>query len=149
MSNGANSIAWCSICRPAPATRNSRSRSASRWPAGSIVTTPQEVALIDVRRGVTMFQEVNVPVLGVIENMSYYICRKCGTRHEIFAHGGGARLAHDLGVPFLGELPMVRELREGGDNARPLVAVRPDHPIAAEFRSIADRVIDGLERTEA
>ncbi|MGA7761267.1 MAG: P-loop NTPase, partial [Candidatus Binataceae bacterium] len=116
---------------------------------GIVVTTPQEVALMDVRRGVTMFQEVNVPVLGVIENMSYHICRKCGERHEIFAHGGGERLAHDLGVPFLGELPLVRELREGGDYARPLVAVRPDHPIAAEFRSIADRVIDGLERTEA
>ena len=116
---------------------------------GIVVTTPQEVALMDVRRGVTMFQEVNVPVLGVIENMSYHICGKCGSRHEIFAHGGGARLAHDLGVPFLGELPLVRELREGGDYARPLVAVRPDHPLAAEFRSIADRVIDGLQRTEA
>ena len=116
---------------------------------GMIVTTPQEVALMDVRRGVAMFQEVNVPVLGVIENMSYHICRKCGARHEIFAHGGGARLARDLGVPFLGELPLVRELREGGDYARPLVAVRPDHPLAAEFRSIADRVIEGLERTEA
>jgi ATP-binding protein involved in chromosome partitioning len=87
-----------------------------------------------------------VPVLGVIENMSYHICGKCGSRHEIFAHGGGARLANDLGVPFLGELPLVRELREGGDYARPLVAVRPDHPVVAEFRSIADRVMDGLER---
>jgi len=116
---------------------------------GIVVTTPQEVALMDVRRGVTMFQEVNVPVLGVIENMSYHICRKCGSRDEIFAHGGGARLAHDLGVPFLGELPLVRELREGGDYARPLVAIRPDHPVAAKFRSIADRVIDGLERTGA
>src|SRR6266852_8140057 len=110
---------------------------------GIVVTTPQEVALMDVRRGVTMFQEVNVPVLGVIENMSYHICGKCGSRHEIFAHGGGARLAHDLGVPFLGELPLVRELRESGDYARPLVAIRPDHPVAAEFRSIADRVIAG------
>jgi ATP-binding protein involved in chromosome partitioning len=116
---------------------------------GIIVTTPQEVALMDVRRGVTMFQEVEVPVLGVIENMSYHICRKCGARHEIFAHGGGERLARDLGVPFLGELPLVRELREGGDYARPLVAVRPDHPVTAAFRSIADRIIEGLERTEA
>src|SRR5258708_222810 len=82
---------------------------------GIVVTTPQEVALMDVRRGVTMFQEVNVPVLGVIENMSYHICGKCGSRHEIFAHGGGERLARSLNVPFLGELPLVRELREGGD----------------------------------
>jgi ATP-binding protein involved in chromosome partitioning len=116
---------------------------------GIVVTTPQEVALMDVRRGVTMFQEVDVPVLGVIENMSYHICRKCGARHEIFAHGGGERLANSLGVPFLGELPLVRELREGGDCARPLVAVRPDHPVTTTFRSIADRVIEGLERTEA
>jgi ATP-binding protein involved in chromosome partitioning len=103
---------------------------------------------MDVRRGVTMFQEVNVPVLGVIENMSYHICRKCGSRHEIFAHGGGERLARSLNVPFLGELPLIRELREGGDYARPLVAVRPDHPVTAAFRSIAERIIDGLERTE-
>jgi ATP-binding protein involved in chromosome partitioning len=116
---------------------------------GIVVTTPQEVALMDVRRGVTMFQEVDVPVLGVIENMSYHICHKCGARHEIFAHGGGERLANSLGVPFLGELPLVRELREGGDYARPLVAVRPDHPVTTAFRSIADRVIEGLERTEA
>jgi ATP-binding protein involved in chromosome partitioning len=101
-----------------------------------------------VRRGVTMFQEVDVPVLGVIENMSYHICRKCGARHEIFAHGGGERLAQSLGVPFLGELPLVRELREGGDYARPLVAVRPDHPVSAAFRSIADRIMDRLERPE-
>ncbi len=116
---------------------------------GVVVTTPQEIALMDVRRGVTMFQEVGVPVLGVIENMSYHICRKCGARHEIFAHGGGARLARDLGVPFLGELPIVRELREGGDYARPLAAVRPDHPVTAAFRSIAAQIIDGLKRTEA
>ncbi|MGH7863563.1 MAG: P-loop NTPase, partial [Candidatus Binataceae bacterium] len=90
---------------------------------GVIVTTPQEIALLDVKRGVAMFQEVNVPVLGVVENMSYHLCRKCGARHEIFAHGGGERYARELGVPFLGELPIVGELREGGDRGQPLVAV--------------------------
>ena len=114
---------------------------------GIVVTTPQEVALMDVRRGVTMFQEVSVPVLGVIENMSYHLCRKCGARHDIFAHGGGERLARSLDVPFLGELPLVRELREGGDYARPLVAVRPDHPVSGTFRAIGDRVRSALERS--
>ncbi len=111
---------------------------------GVIVTTPQEIALLDVRRGVAMFDEVKVPVLGVIENMSYYLCGKCGNRHEIFAHGGGARLAASLGVPFLGEVPITRELREGGDNANPLVAAHPDHPVSDAFRSLAANVIAHL-----
>ncbi len=84
---------------------------------GVIVTTPQEVALLDVKRGVAMFNEVHTPVLGVIENMSYYVCRKCAHRHEIFGHGGGARMAAELDLPLLGELPIVPELRAGGDNA--------------------------------
>ncbi len=112
---------------------------------GVIVTTPQEISLVDVRRGVQMFSEVEVPVLGVIENMSYHVCRKCGKRHEIFSHGGGARLAADLGVPFLGELPLVRELREGGDQAMPLVAVNQAHPVAVQFKAVAAKIIEGLE----
>jgi len=113
---------------------------------GVIVTTPQELALLDVKRGVAMFDEVKVPVLGVIENMSYHLCRKCGSRHEIFAHGGGARLAESLAVPFLGELPITRELREGGDNASPLVAAHPDHPVSETFKSVAANVIAHLSR---
>src|SRR5580698_7180561 len=110
---------------------------------GVIVTTPQEIALLDVRRGVAMFDEVKVPVIGVIENMSYHLCRKCGSRHEIFAHGGGARLATALNVPFLGEVPITRELREGGDSANPLVAAHPDHPVSDAFRSIAANHLAG------
>ncbi len=119
----------------------------ARLDGGVIVTTPQEIALLDVRRGVQMFKEVNVPVLGVIENMSYYVCRSCGSRHQIFSHGGGERLARELGVTFLGELPLVREVREGGDQALPLVALNPSHPVSGAFKSVAARIIEELQKT--
>jgi ATP-binding protein involved in chromosome partitioning len=113
---------------------------------GVIVTTPQEIALLDVRRGVTMFHDVSTPVLGVIENMSYHLCRKCGRRHEIFSRGGGVRMAREMGLVFLGELPLVPELREGGDRGRPLVATIPNHPVSLAFKQIAGKVRVQLER---
>jgi ATP-binding protein involved in chromosome partitioning len=116
---------------------------------GVIVTTPQEIALLDVKRGVAMFQQVEVPVLGVIENMSYYLCAKCGHRHEIFAHGGGARFAQTLNVPFLGEIPMVRQIREGGDTANPIVVAEPGHPVSATFKAIAANIITRLAGSSA
>ncbi|MER3423675.1 MAG: ATP-binding protein, partial [Nitrospiraceae bacterium] len=78
------------------------------------VTTPQEVALHDVRKGMMMFQKVNVPLLGIVENMSYYVCAHCGTRSEIFSHGGGERAAEKLGIPFLGRIPIDPAIRAGG-----------------------------------
>ena len=110
---------------------------------GVIVTTPQDVALEDVKRGVKMFQQVNAPVLGVVENMSYYVC-SCGDRAELFGHGGGAAVAKRFDIPFLGEIPLVREMREAGDNGKPLVAANPEHPQSLAFRAIAQQVVDAV-----
>jgi ATP-binding protein involved in chromosome partitioning len=115
---------------------------------GVIVTTPQEVALLDVKRGVTMFREVNVPVLGVVENMSVHVCRKCGSSHDLFGSGGGQQMARRFDIPFLGALPLVREVREGGDRGAPIVASDPDHPASRVFLDIARRVEAELERLD-
>jgi len=108
---------------------------------GVIVTTPQDVALLDVKRGVTMFQQVNTPVLGVIENMSYHICSGCGERAELFGHGGGAVMAEQFHIPFLGEIPLVRDIREAGDTGKPIVVANPEHPQSRAFRAIAERIV--------
>jgi ATP-binding protein involved in chromosome partitioning len=111
---------------------------------GVIVTTPQDVALLDVTRGVTMFQEVNAPVLGVVENMSFHICTGCGERVDIFGTGGGSRVADEFGIPLLGEIPLVQEIREAGDAGRPIVVDRPDHPQSVAFHRIAARLVEEL-----
>ncbi|MBI4518019.1 MAG: Mrp/NBP35 family ATP-binding protein [Deltaproteobacteria bacterium] len=116
---------------------------------GVIVTTPQDVALLDVTRGVNMFQQVNAPVLGVIENMSYHICPGCGERAELFGHGGGRKMAQQFEVPFLGELPLVREIREHSDSGEPIVVAEPQHPQSEAFRAIAQRLAGELERQGA
>ncbi len=105
-----------------------------------LVTTPQEVSLSDVRRAVKMFETVNVPVLGVIENMSYFIAPDTGNRYEIFGTGGGQRLCDEYGLNFLGQVPMGMEVREGGDNGIPVVVSAPDSPQTAAFRSAAEEV---------
>src|SRR3954469_378928 len=110
-----------------------------------IVSTPQDLALIDARRGVEMFKRVNVPVLGIIENMSYFVCPKCGERHDIFGHGGAHKEADKLGVPFLGEVPLHMAIRETSDSGRPVVATDPDGPHAKVYREIAGRVRDALQ----
>jgi len=104
---------------------------------GVIVSTPQDVALLDVKRSIAMFRQVNVPILGVIENMSYYVCPHCGEREEIFGHGGAGK----TGLEVLGEVPIVEELRTGGDAGKPLVVQHPEHPVAQVFRTIAARLM--------
>jgi ATP-binding protein involved in chromosome partitioning len=110
-----------------------------------IVSTPQDLALIDARRGIAMFKRVNVPVLGIVENMSYFLCPECGTRSDIFGHGGARHEAERLGVPFLGEVPLHMTIREKSDSGLPVVATEPDGPHAAIYRDIAARVRDQLK----
>lgn len=107
---------------------------------GVVVATPQPVALADVVKGITMFRRLDVPVLGVIENMSYFICPHCNQRTEIFAHGGAEQLAQELGVPFLGAIPLDVAIRVGGDNGQPVTALAPDSPYALPFKTIAEKV---------
>jgi ATP-binding protein involved in chromosome partitioning len=114
---------------------------------GVIVTTPQDVALLDVRRGIAMFQQVHAPVLGVIENMSYHVCPGCGARADLFGHGGGARMAAQFGIPFLGEVPLLRSIRTAADSGRPILAAEPEHAASRALREIAVRVLDRLAAT--
>jgi ATP-binding protein involved in chromosome partitioning len=109
-----------------------------------IVSTPQDLALIDARRGVAMFKRVNVPILGVIENMSYFMCPHCGTRSDIFGHGGAQHEAERLKVPFLGAIPLDLTIRETSDAGLPVVATQPDGPHAKVYREIATKLRDTL-----
>lgn len=111
-----------------------------------IVTTPQNVALEDVERGIAMFQRVEVELLGLVENMSYYICPDCGERHEIFGHGGGREAARRLGIDVLGEIPLDPTVREGGDLGVPVVVGRGDSDSARIFGDIADAMVTSLRR---
>jgi ATP-binding protein involved in chromosome partitioning len=110
-----------------------------------VVTTPQDVALIDARKGLAMFRKVNVPVLGIVENMSYFICRHCGEREEIFGHGGGRKTADMLGVPFLGEVPIDPKVVIGGDSGEPIVSSNPAAPASQAFLELARQVVQQVE----
>src|SRR6202171_1300894 len=114
------------------------------WKGAVIISTPQDLSLIDARRGLAMFKKVNVPVLGIVENMSYFQCPQCGTRSDIFGHGGARHEAERLGVPFLGEVPLHMAIRETSDSGRPVVATDPDGPHAKAYREIAIKVGDQL-----
>jgi ATP-binding protein involved in chromosome partitioning len=114
-----------------------------------IVSTPQDIALLDARKGLGMFRKVDVPVLGIVENMSYFLCPHCGGRSEIFAHGGARREAERLGTDFLGELPLDMEIRETSDGGRPIVVANPDSPLSKTYLEIAERVWRKVEEALA
>lgn len=107
---------------------------------GVIVTTPQDVALLDSRKSVNMFKQMRVPILGIVENMSFFICPKCNERSEIFSHGGGEKAAGTLSVPFLGRIPIELEVRMGGDAGKPITVSNPNHPISKTFKEVASKI---------
>jgi ATP-binding protein involved in chromosome partitioning len=109
-----------------------------------IVSTPQDIALIDAQKGIAMFQRVEVPILGVVENMSYFVCPDCGGRHDIFGHGGAQAEAGKRGVPFLGEIPLHLDIRTTSDAGTPIVAAAPDSAHAAAFRQVAEQIAASL-----
>jgi ATP-binding protein involved in chromosome partitioning len=111
-----------------------------------IVSTPQDIALLDARKGIDMFRKTDIPILGIIENMSTYVCPKCGHEDHIFGHGGARKEAETLGVEFLGEVPLDISIRLAGDEGEPIVSKAPDSQHAAAYRAIAKRVWDKVNR---
>jgi len=107
---------------------------------GVIVTTPQDVALLDSKKSVNMFKQMRVPILGIVENMSFFICPKCNERSEIFSHGGGEKAAGTLSVPFLGRVPIELDVRVGGDSGKPITMSNPNHPISKTFKEVASKI---------
>jgi ATP-binding protein involved in chromosome partitioning len=107
-----------------------------------IVSTPQDIAVLDARKGLNMFTKVEVPVVGIVENMSYFLCPHCGGRSEIFSHGGARQEAERLGTEFLGEVPLDLKIREASDGGTPITVADPDHPHALVFRHMAARIWD-------
>ena len=132
------------LCDLPPGTGDAQLTMAQRVPltGAVIVSTPQDIALLDVTRGISMFQQVNVPIFGVVENMSYYVCPECGHRAELFHHGGARETALRLGVDFLGEIPLDLEIRTTSDSGRPIVVTQPGSPHAESYRQIAAGLID-------
>ena len=132
------------LCDLPPGTGDAQLTMAQRVPltGAVIVSTPQDIALLDVSRGINMFQQVNVPIFGVVENMSYYVCPECGHRAELFHHGGARETARRLGVDFLGEIPLDISIRTTSDAGRPIVVTQPESPHAESYRQIAAGLVD-------
>ena len=134
-----------------PGTGDAQLTMAQRVPltGAIIVSTPQDIALLDARRGLNMFRKVDVPVLGLIENMSYFTCPHCGERSDIFSHGGAKAEADKLGMDFLGEIPLHMDIRKTSDSGRPIVVSDPDSEYAKAYRAIADKTWDNIQQTIA
>ncbi|KAA5604493.1 Mrp/NBP35 family ATP-binding protein [Roseospira marina] len=130
-----------------PGTGDTQLTMSQRVPlAGAvIVSTPQDIALLDARKGLNMFRRVDVPVFGIVENMSYYVCPNCGHREEVFAHGGAEAAASEMGCPFLGAIPLDIAIRRNADEGTPIVAAEPDSAHAQAYLAIADAVLAQLE----
>ena len=139
------------VCDLPPGTGDAQLTMAQNVPltGAVIVSTPQDIALMDVRRGIAMFERVDVPIFGIIENMSYFLCPHCGERSEIFSHGGARETAAELGVGFLGEIPLDSAIRTTSDAGQPIVLAEPQSPHTAAYRGIAKRVLDLCIAAEA
>jgi ATP-binding protein involved in chromosome partitioning len=129
-----------------PGTGDAQLTIAQRVPlkGAVIVSTPQDIALSDARKGIAMFRKTAVPILGIVENMSQFVCPDCGSRHDIFGHGGARATAASLGVPFLGEIALVPRIRELSDAGTPVSVEAPDGPEAASFLALAQEVAAAL-----
>lgn len=141
-----NDVAWAPldvlVLDMPPGTGDAQLTIAQRVPlkGAVIVSTPQDIALIDAKKGISMFQRTHVPILGVVENMAVFICENCGHEHHIFGHGGARETAEMLGAPFLGEIPLVPKIRETSDAGTPITVSAPDGPEAHAFLKVAEQV---------
>jgi ATP-binding protein involved in chromosome partitioning len=133
-----------------PGTGDAQLTIAQRVPlkGAVIVSTPQDIALIDAKKGIAMFRKTQVPILGMVENMSVFICPECGHAHHIFGQGGARQTAEKMGVPFLGEIPLLPRIRETSDAGTPVMVEMPDAPEAQAFLAAAEKVAAALKTVD-
>jgi ATP-binding protein involved in chromosome partitioning len=133
-----------------PGTGDAQLTIAQRVPlkGAVIVSTPQDIALTDARKGIAMFRKTQIPILGIVENMSVFVCPDCGHAHHIFGHGGARQTAESLGAPFLGEIPLVPSIRQTSDAGTPVMIASPDGPEALAFLAIAEKVAAALKTAD-
>ncbi|WP_408869395.1 Mrp/NBP35 family ATP-binding protein [Candidatus Kirkpatrickella diaphorinae] len=145
-----NDVAWpdldVTVIDMPPGTGDAQLSIAQKLPlAGAvIISTPQDIALLDARRGVTMFQQLRVPILGLVENMSYFCCPHCHHRTELFSHGGARAAAAESHLPFLGEVPLLAEIRQSGDAGEPIIMAAPDGEAALRYKEVAEAVLQQI-----